>query len=363
MARPQTPSFTKLKQVWYKGDLKHLPPKPFTIQGGLFLVSDRQRAHPLNFEYGKQMIERFLQPGETFESALLAIGEQVKQTLVQQLEIGGRGRSTRPLSPYTIAARQKHGSDSKSFLYDTGTLANGLEVVLAKPATSGRRGYSGFIIRDRGDRFSSHSGGLKSGDGLGDGLGGGNAIGLWRLLNILCSTGLAIYAKDLTPVQLRRIMAFRDRFFAGAGAGAAGYSLESYIKEFRSDWRKSSESPTGYVTGSGAPATELQISETRESWAEEAKYRPDSGTSEDLWAKVETTRRSALGGRSKPLIFIPPRPLMTDEMRKDLEKMAVELSRRYFEKALVVTAAVIGSEPWSPGTVSKHAADMSRIEI
>ena len=352
MARPQAPSFTKLKQIG---------PAPFTIQGGLFLVSDRQRAHPLNFEYGKQMIERFLQPGETFESALLAIGEQVKQALVHQLEIGGKGRSTRPLSPYTIAARQKHGSDSKSFLYDTKTLVNGLEVVLAKPATSGRRGYSGFIIRDRGDRFSSHSGGLKSGDGLGDGLGGGNDIGLWRLLNILCSTGLAIYAKDLTPVQLRRIMAFRDRLFAGASA--AGYSLESYIKEFRSDWRKSSESPTGYVTGSGAPATELQISETRESWAEEAKYRPDSGTSEDLWAKVETTRRSALGGRSKPLIFIPPRPLMTDEMRKDLEKMAVERSRRYFEKALVVTAAVIGSEPWSPGTVSKHAADMSRIEI
>ena len=64
-----------------------------------------------------------------------------------------------------------------------------------------------------------------------------------------------------------------------------------------------------------------------------------------------------------PLIFIPPRPLMTDETRKDLEKKAVELSHRYFEKALVVTAAVIGSEPWNPSAVSKHAADMSRIEI
>jgi hypothetical protein len=357
--RPEAPNFTKLKQVG---------PASFTIQGGLFLVSDHARAHPLNFEYGRQIIERWLRPGETFEGALLKIGEQIKLMFVEQLRIGGKSRAARPLSPYTLAARRKHGSTSSAFLYDTGELADGLEVVLAKPATSGRRGFAGFIIRDKGERFSSHSGGLNSDSGLGDGAGGGNAIGMWRLLNILCSTGLAIYADQLTPQQLRRIMAFRDKFFAGAREASGGRKTDqAWIAEAYPEWTRD-DATGGYVDEHGRQVPQNDIDFA-------ASVQPGSpGKGWDT--AVETmrqTRRSALGvsseereretRKAKPIIFIPPRPLMTDEMRKQLETYAKELSLLYFRKTLAITAAVIGSEPWSPATVSKHAADMSRVEL
>ncbi len=364
-------AYTSVQKIPLKGGRWNPSAIP-KIQGGLFTVTGK----PLTWEDGRKILEQYLRPEVSagYEQALLAIGEQIKRILSDSLRAGGT-TSVRPLTPYTLAARAKRGNRSDAFLNDTGSLIDDLEVVLATPASRGRQGYSGVILRDKGDRWSSHSGGLSSPDGLGGGAGGGNDIGMWRLLNILCQTGLVLYADDLTPEGLRRIMAFRDRFFKGA-EGFTGKSADDALargpitdEEYFTKYGGLTQRDGVWYDGT-RQATKQTLEAAREGAARARSDAPSIVGEAAVWDRVEQSRdrwrrlRGAGVGRDEggkgPVVFIPPRPFMNEATRKRIDQEASLIAQKYFSKAAEVTSAALRAERWEP---ERHQADLRAIVI
>jgi len=288
------------------------------LTGGLFAVTDVSRQHPLQWAWGQRILEEHLNPRtrDSLAAAFIEIGEQIRDRWVSMLQMG-EYKPPPPLSAWTLKARSDREGISDGFLADTGTFAESLGVVLRKST----RGAIAIGIEASGDP-SSHT--VYS------------PISNWDLINLLCNTGLEMYADDLSPDALAKLMAWRSLHFGGR-EGAE-------VDEATAD-EPYTDPETGKVT-------------TLREYAK--RGRGISGRAE---RRLRQTRKEVLGlkGR-KPVLFIPPRPLMTNEVQEDLARAARELTAQYFGQRGIVIANALSGGHWGPALLMKTKAELAAIK-
>jgi len=290
-----------------------------TVTGGLYLVTDVSRQHPLQWAWGQRMLEATLD-SRNLVRAFQKIGEEIKNSWVRSLQMGEH-QGPPPLSPYTINARKAEGTSQEpnGFMSDEGDFAKSLEVVLRKSS----RGAIGIAIEPRQDELASHSKkpGVRS------------HITNWDLVGMLCQTGLEVYAGEMEPDALMRLMAWRDGHFGSGEEDETPYY-----------------DPTGGPHGTGAWTTTGQFLERPEPVSGRAKRR------------LRQTRKEVLGRKgAKPVLFIPPRPLWTEEMEEKQNRIAVRATQEVLGACARVFSNTFGTMQWGPAAVARIASEIRNI--
>jgi len=242
------------------------------IVGGFFQIADTAMSHIMDWHHAHGVLYQWMIPGRELEPLLVKIAEKLKGYWAEYLEMGKH--KVMPLSPFTLAAREKNpqSQGSDGFMFDTGALVRSFEIAVEQSAGGAHTLIS--IKPDRSD--ASH--------------GKGASITNLAALAYMCQNGLALYAEDLTEEKIIKIMAWRDANFGGSKKKELGEDVKNAV-------------------------------------------------SNDA---VFNERGDFIDAR-KPIVFIPPRPLMTEDLKEGLTDTATREAGKYVELIAKYTARLLGS--------------------
>lgn len=273
------------------------------ITGAFFSLNDVGRTHPLNWDFGKQMLQEAMTQPADYNDLIISIGHAIKDSWVRNLSMGAH-HGPPELSPWTLA---KKDSSNGGFLFDTGKLVGSFEVVLEKHS-AGRSGAAGVAIKPDPTAQTSHTT-------------SGGVMNNLELINMLCQTGIVKYADEMDPEALQRLMAWRRFNFQPFDVGEEVYETTTDTYEI--------------------------VAERKTSKADRRSH---------------TEMRTEMVGRRRPVIFIPPRPLLTPEMEADAEKAGMMIAQEYFHESVQIASHILGMEPWDPNMRTRYRARLKLID-
>jgi len=182
--------------------MKAMNMAPATLHGGVHPFYSTGTGTPMNWDYGQRVLEEFLNPVMGYDEAIRLVGEAVLEQYKAMLR-GDEHQGPPPVSEDTLSARRNSsGSGGQGVLNDTGDFADSLQVTLKK-SSIGRSGVAGFAIEVMPGPASHKSQSM---------------ITNIQMINQMADTGLVLYASDLGPEKVKKIMAWRDRNFTGEGS-------------------------------------------------------------------------------------------------------------------------------------------------
>ena len=255
-----------------------------TLHGGVYPFYSTGTGTPMNWDYGQRVLEEFLNPIAGYDEAIRLVGEAVLEQYKAMLR-GDEHQGPPPLSDETIEARHNSsGSDSAGVLNDTGAFAESLQVTLKKSSV-GRSGVAGFAIEVMPGEASHKSQSM---------------IDNIQMINQMAQTGLVLYAEDLGPEKVRKIMGWRDRNFSGRGM-------------------------------------------------------KDDERSDDLSAMADGAGKGAV-------VFIPPREMFPDNIDQALNNTANVVAALYFGNLADIARMTLGEERFDETSLTRFRARKSLIE-
>jgi len=302
------------------------------LRGGLFLAHDIQMQRPLNWRGGERIFRQAITGITDIDGFWLQLGARLKEELSLMIQ-SGEIPADPPLSDFTKIAK---GNDH--YLDDDGTFADSFQPRLMK---TGKviGGYAGVALIPSSTP-SAHSR-------------AGRVITNLRLLDILCQQGMIVYADEMDPKALRRLLAWRAQFLEKGRENAISVpiSLGRFLKEM------------DITHSNGRVVTAKEYREGRLSY-DLRMYIDDQIKKAHLYGyRVQLPSRADKGPERKPVIFIPPRPLFVPPVIARLKKVARDALGDALRQIVKITAHSLGYEPWDPASVHRHEANIRAIGL
>jgi len=305
------------------------------LRGGLFLVNDPKGTKPLTWAYGERILSNLVRPQtapteryKAYENLLLQIGKLAKRTYIAAAKAGKANDPERPLAQMTQDLRKAEGHAPDTFLHDDGRLLENMEVELAK-GSPGRSGYAGVQIVP------------------GSGRGSHGKMEQFRLFSILCQEGLVLYADQMDPEKLRKLLAWRFwKFPVEKMPVLFGEKLER-------EKRSGKIAPGAYDADDMVAAGYFRTK--KGGWYPTQRLRQFRKAMQKIDAEKAKGR--------KLVLLIPPRPMFSSEIVAELDKTIGDALRRWHREAVRIAVHALGYQVWTSASSRKQLADMRAIDV
>lgn len=312
------------------------------LRGGLFLAHDIQMQRPLNWRGGEQIFRQAITGITDIDGFWLQLGARLKEELSLMIQ-SGEIPADPPLSDFTKIAK---GNDH--YLDDDGTFADSFQPRLMK---TGKviGGYAGVALIPSSTP-SAHSR-------------AGRVITNLRLLDILCQQGMIVYADEMDPKALQRLLAWRAQFLEEDRSPLTTVSLRGYLKWLDTWLGATKATYPRYMTALSRMKRGARLSEDDQDLL---RYVDEKvGQARGMGFRVVNYRSVAgqLDKGRKPVIFIPPRPLFVPPVLARLKRVARDALGDALRQIVKITAHSLGYEPWDPASVHRHEANIRAIGL